>query len=89
VRAKLLARRGERDSALQLVREALGWAESTESLEDIGDVYRDLAEVMRLAGHVDEAGEALERALGAYERKGLVPMAARTRAELETLRASV
>jgi hypothetical protein len=45
--------------------------------------------VNRLAGHIDEAGEALERALAAYERKGLVPMAARTRAELETLRASV
>jgi class 3 adenylate cyclase/tetratricopeptide (TPR) repeat protein len=89
VPAKLLARRGERDSALQLVHEALGWAESTTSLEDIGDVYRDLAEVNRLAGHIDEAGEALERALAAYERKGLVPMAARTRAELETLRASV
>jgi tetratricopeptide (TPR) repeat protein len=89
VRAKLLARRGERDSALQLVHEAVGWAERPESLEDIGDVYRDLAEVNRLAGQIDEAGEALERALAAYERKGLVPMAARTRTELEVLRASV
>jgi hypothetical protein len=42
----------------------------------------------RNAGRVERAAEALERALTAYEQKGLVPMAERTRAELTALRAS-
>jgi tetratricopeptide (TPR) repeat protein len=82
VRAKVLARRGDRDTALRLIREALDWAERVQSLEDTGDVYRDLAEVERLGGRLDAAADALERALDAYERKGLVPMAERTRREL-------
>ena len=39
-----------------------------------------------LTGHLDRAAEALERALAAYEQKGLVPMAERTRRELAELR---
>ena len=69
VRAKLLARRGERDEALRVAREAIEWA-GTDLLEQIGDAYRDLAEVERLAGRADAAAEALERALAAYEQKG-------------------
>ena len=88
VRAKLLARRAERDEALRLAREAFEWA-GTDSLEHVGDINRDIAEVERLTGHADLAAEALERALTAYEQKGLVPMAERTRRELAELRASV
>ena len=89
VRAKLLARRGESAEALQLAREAIEWADRSQSLEDIGDVYRDLAEVERLAGRLDAAAAALELGLAAYEQKGLVPMAERTRRELAELRATV
>jgi tetratricopeptide (TPR) repeat protein len=89
VRAKLLARRGADDAAVRVAREAIEWAETTSQLELRGDAYRDLAEVERLAGRADGAEEALERALDAYERKGLVPMAERTRAELAALRANV
>jgi tetratricopeptide (TPR) repeat protein len=88
VRAKLLARRGEERKALQLAHEAIEWADRSKTLEDIGDAYRDLAEVERLGGRLDAAAVALEQALAAYERKGLVPMAERTRRELEELRAS-
>jgi class 3 adenylate cyclase/tetratricopeptide (TPR) repeat protein len=89
VRAKLLARRGEHDQAHQLVHEAIEWADRSKSLEDIGDAYRDLAEVERLGGRLDAAAVALEQALAAYEQKGLVPMAERTRRELDELRATV
>jgi len=84
VRAKVLARRGAHDDALRLAREAIdlaGW-----NLEEAGDSYRDLAEVEGILGHPDRAEAALERALEAYERKGLVPMAERTRVELAALR---
>ena len=89
VRAKLLARRGEERKALQLAHEAIEWADRSKTLEDIGDAYRDLAEVERLGGRLDAAAVALEQALAAYERKGLVPMAERTRKELEELRTAV
>jgi tetratricopeptide (TPR) repeat protein len=88
-RAKVLARRGEVDEALRLAREAIGCAEAPDELEALGDAYRDLAEVERLAGRADGAEEALEQALAAYERKGLVPMAERIRGELATLRANI
>jgi class 3 adenylate cyclase/tetratricopeptide (TPR) repeat protein len=86
VRAKLLARRGDRDDALRLIQEAIEWA-GAGLLEFLGDAHRDLAEVERLTGRADRAVDALERALAAYERKGLVPMAERTRRELADLRA--
>jgi tetratricopeptide (TPR) repeat protein len=88
VRAKVLARRGEGDEALRLAREAIDWAKKTNELEPLGDAYRDMAEIMRMAGRNDQAEEVLERALAAYQQKGLVPMANRTRTDLAALRAS-
>ena len=87
VRAKLLARGGKSDEALRLVNEAIEQAQEASALELRGDVHRDLAEVERIMGRTDGARYALERALAAYEEKGLAPMAKRVRAELEALRA--
>jgi tetratricopeptide (TPR) repeat protein len=87
VSAKLRAHEGAAEEAVGLVRTAIKWAES--SPEVLGDAYRDLATVERLLGRPDRAEEALERALAACTRKGLAPMAARTRAELAELRADV
>jgi class 3 adenylate cyclase/tetratricopeptide (TPR) repeat protein len=89
VRAKVLARRGEGDEAMQLAREAIDWAKTTNELEALGDASRDLAEVVRVAGSTAQAEKALERALAAYQQKGLVPMVDRTRGELAALQASV
>jgi tetratricopeptide (TPR) repeat protein len=89
VRAKLVARGGADEEALRLVHEAIELAESIDVPELTGDVYRDLAEVERLGGRPDAAADALEQALAAYERKGLVPMAERTRREIADLRATV
>ena len=85
VRAKLLARRGERDEALRLVREAIEWAGTRP--EELGNAYSALAEIERTAGHDERAVDALERALAMYEQKGMVPMAERMRGQLADLRA--
>ena len=79
VRAKLLARRGEGEEARRLVGEAIDLAETSGDLEQLGDAYRDLAAVESLGGSGDKASKALEHALAAYEQKGVVPMADRTR----------
>jgi tetratricopeptide (TPR) repeat protein len=88
LRAKVLARRGRPDEALPLAREAIAWAETTDSIQAIGDAYADYAEVLRLAERDAEAVEALEHALELYVQKGHQPFAERTRAELAELRPS-
>jgi tetratricopeptide (TPR) repeat protein len=82
VRAKLLARQGQDEEARRLVHEAIELAETSGDIEPLGDIYRDLAVVERLGGFSDGATKALEQALAAYEQKGLVPMADRTRGDL-------
>jgi class 3 adenylate cyclase/tetratricopeptide (TPR) repeat protein len=85
VRAKLLARQGEGDQAVRLANEAIDLAQAASALELLGDAYRDLAEVERVLRHEHRAIQALERAVETYDRKGLLPMAVRSRKELETL----
>jgi class 3 adenylate cyclase/tetratricopeptide (TPR) repeat protein len=87
VRAKVLAHRGELGAALQLAHESIRLARSESGLEPLGDAYRDLAGIERRTGHAEREEEALAQALAAYELKGLVPMADRTRADLAALRA--
>ena len=78
------ARAGENDEALRLAHEAIKWAGTR--LEQLGDAYRDLGEVEQITGRADGAQEALEAAIAAYERKGMGPMAERTRGQLLELR---
>jgi hypothetical protein len=68
------------------VREAIEWAGTRP--EELGNAYANLAEVWRLSGDSDRAAEALERAPAMYGQKGIVPMAERTRGQLEELRSS-
>ncbi len=82
VRAKLVARRGEHAEAEQLAREAVAIGAKTEALNDQGDAYADLAEVLQLGGKDDEARAALEQALDRYERKENLVMARRMRDRL-------
>jgi class 3 adenylate cyclase/tetratricopeptide (TPR) repeat protein len=79
VRGKVLARMGRVEEGERLAREAVGIAERTD-FGWHGDVFMDLAEVLRLAGKTDEALAASRRALKLYEEKGTVPMIARTKA---------
>ena len=85
VRAKLLARVSENDKATRLAFEAIEWAGTRP--EELGDAYRSLAEIERIAGRNARAVDALERALALYTQKGIVPMAERTRRQLARLRA--
>ena len=47
--------------------------------------YEDLAAVLERAGRIDEAREALERAVSIWERKGCLPCAERIRAQIASL----
>jgi tetratricopeptide (TPR) repeat protein len=73
------ARRGEAEEATRLAREAVLIALETDMLNDQGDVYFDLGEVLALSGNSADAGEAYDRALDCYERKGNIVSASRTR----------
>jgi tetratricopeptide (TPR) repeat protein len=88
VRAKVLAGRGGGAEPEQLARAAVAMGESSEMLDQQGDAYADLAEVLLLTGKPDEALAALEQAHGRYERKCNVASAQRTQARLDDLRAA-
>jgi tetratricopeptide (TPR) repeat protein len=83
VRAKVLARRGERDEAERIAREAVAIADETDFLQTRADARVALAEVLDLAARPDESTRALAEASELYEAKGIVVLAARTRALLE------
>jgi class 3 adenylate cyclase/tetratricopeptide (TPR) repeat protein len=85
VRSKVLARRGKVDEAERLAREAVAVSEKTDFLNEQGDVYADLAEVLLLAGKADEAAAALAQALARYERKGNLVSTRRAQARLAEL----
>jgi DNA-binding SARP family transcriptional activator len=69
-RAKLLARAGAFGEAEATAAEAVRLASGTDALSDHGAVLLDLAEVLRLAGHPQEAAARVEEARQLFERKG-------------------
>jgi class 3 adenylate cyclase len=77
--------RGEHAAAESLAREALSWAERSDSPLYLGEVYADLAEVLEAAGRRDEAVAAWQEALDLYERKEIVPYVRRVRERLAAL----
>ncbi len=85
VRAKVLARRGEHAKAERLAREAVVIGNQTDTLDEQGDAYADLAEVLLLGGERDDAAAALEQALERYERKGNLVSSQRTQARVAEL----
>jgi class 3 adenylate cyclase/tetratricopeptide (TPR) repeat protein len=88
-RAKVLARRGELAEAERLARAAVAMGEQTEMIDDQGNAYADLAEVLSLAGRGEDAIEALDQALARFEHKGNVVMAGRMRERLAAMRENV
>ena len=85
VAALVAAHRGEHTQAERLAREALAFSQKTDSPRFQGDAYYDLAEVLAAAGRRDEAAAAWHEALDLYERKGIIPLARRTRERLSAL----
>jgi tetratricopeptide (TPR) repeat protein len=82
VRAKVLARRGDAEAAEEVAREAVALAADSDYLQLQGDTLAGLGETLVLLGRQPEAANAFEQALSAYERKGILPEAARMRALL-------
>jgi tetratricopeptide (TPR) repeat protein len=83
--AKVLARRGDADHAMQLAAEAVELARRSDGLPPLGDCLLGRGEVLHLLGRLDEARVVLEEALAVYERKGIVPSIERTRTLLAAL----
>jgi tetratricopeptide (TPR) repeat protein len=85
-RARVLARRRQHSEAARLARDGLQVANATDNLNIQANSYADLAEVLTLAGHTEEARNPLQQALDRYERKGNIVMAQRIRTRLATAR---
>jgi tetratricopeptide (TPR) repeat protein len=88
IQAKLLARHAQLNEAEVVAREAVALAAETEYVDLRGDSLLALGEVLRLAGRLDEAAEAMQEALDLWEAKGNMRFAATARALLEELRVS-
>jgi class 3 adenylate cyclase/tetratricopeptide (TPR) repeat protein len=86
--ARLLARNGEFERALELARAAVGLTERTDMLNLRADAVCDFADVLQLVGCPAEAATELARALELYERKGNIAMAERTRVRVSELQPS-
>ena len=86
IRAKVYARRGRFDEAERLARESVALAESSDFLIAHADALADLAEVLELAGRIDEVARELEDAIKQYELKGNSLAAATCRDRLDALR---
>jgi tetratricopeptide (TPR) repeat protein len=80
VSAKILARTGGPD-AEKLAREAVDLTSPTDALNERARSLADLAEVLRLGGHHEDAQASLEQAVELYEQKGNVAAVALLRAE--------
>jgi class 3 adenylate cyclase/tetratricopeptide (TPR) repeat protein len=70
VRARVLARRGDLREAERLAREAVAIADVTDQLDQNGDCYVALAEVLGAGGRTEEAADAARSAQAIYERRG-------------------
>ena len=86
VRAKLVARRGSLADAEALAIEAIRIIEAAQDPDSQGYAYIDLAEVLRMAGRLEDAMHAAAEAAGRFDQKGNTESAARARslqAEIE------
>ena len=83
--ALIAARRGRFDEAELFLEEAERIAAPTDLLPDKAQLALDRAEVMRLAGRLDEARAAAQDALAKYEQKEHVVGARRARRFLDVL----
>lgn len=85
VRARVLARRAEIQTAEALAREALAIAEATDFVNERADTLIDLSQVLEASRRRDEAASAASRALDLYELKGNAVAAAAARLRLDEL----
>jgi class 3 adenylate cyclase len=86
IRAKVMGRKGEFESADMLAREAVAFAAESDFLNSHADALVDQAEVLRLAGRREDASSAVESAIGLYEQKANVLSATTAHAVLDDIR---
>jgi DNA-binding SARP family transcriptional activator len=82
LQAKALARRGAFSEAHALARKAVEIGAATDALTQHAQVLLAFAEVLRLEGHGQEAGEAIEDAIRLLERKGNIVASRKARSSL-------
>jgi DNA-binding SARP family transcriptional activator/tetratricopeptide (TPR) repeat protein len=82
VHAKILARQGKIDKALELAHDTLLLVARTDALNRHGDSLLALAEVLRIAGRHEDAADATGEAVHLYEKKGNIVSANRARKRL-------
>ena len=83
LKARLLAHRGDFEAAERLGREALELAARGDYIDLHARAHEDLAEVLRLAGRLDESVNELEHAIRLHEQKGNLVAAGKARTLLE------
>jgi ATP/maltotriose-dependent transcriptional regulator MalT len=88
VQALVCSARGQHAEAERLAREAVEITERTDGLQWQGDALCDLAEVLGAAGRRDDAVGALREAVDRYERKQIIPLAARARERIAVMQAT-
>jgi predicted ATPase/class 3 adenylate cyclase len=88
VRGKTYARAGRFEEAEALAREGFALLRESDAIVLKGHALLDLAEVLELAGKLDEAQTALREALALFEAKGNVVSAARARERMSELAAT-
>jgi class 3 adenylate cyclase/tetratricopeptide (TPR) repeat protein len=81
LRAQLLTRRGDTETADRLAHEAVTIAAPTDWLDERGEVELARARILRACNRPEEASSALHRAVELFGRKGNVVSAERARAE--------
>jgi predicted ATPase/DNA-binding SARP family transcriptional activator len=84
-RAKLLARRGQHPAAARLAGEAVACVPAPGGAPELAEFLEAQAEVLQLAGALDQAEASLRRALRFYQDRRMVPLAERARAALASL----
>ncbi len=83
IEAMILARRGLLDEGERIARDAVVQMDTSDWPSERGDMRMALAEVLQLAGKVDEATEVVGEAINLYESKGNVLQAGTARAKLD------
>ena len=86
VQARLLARRGRVQEAIDVARSALDRGAEL-PVPSFSDARFTLAEVLHRAGREEEAAEAATRCLERYEAKGIVPLVQKAKLLLAEIRA--
>jgi tetratricopeptide (TPR) repeat protein len=86
VEARILARRGRLDDAIELARGTLDRA-GGQQVVPFADAGFTLAELLMRAGRNDEAALAAEECLRRYEAKGIVPLIRQAKALLTQIQA--